>query len=226
MQVLENKVIVYDDVCPMCNAYTAGFVRLGWLKHRTGFADAAPELLQKIDLDRARHEIPLLDTQTGEVTYGINALFLILGERMPFFKPLFQNRLFRAAIYQLYQLITYNRRIIAGSAAPKTGFDCAPDVNLFYRWLYIGLAATGATFLLWQNFSLDNLAIKVLLPLLGFSLAAVFFTKKILDFIGHWTTIALASALLISLLPQIMAFQIGIVALAAWMAWRRWQLLK
>lgn len=226
MQVLENKVIVYDDVCPMCNAYTAGFVRMGWLKHRTGFADAPPDLLQKIDLDRARHEIPLLDTQTGEVTYGVNALFLILGERMPFFKPLFRNRLFRSAVYQLYQLITYNRRVIAGSAAPKTGFDCAPDVNLFYRWLYIGLAATGATFLFWQNFSLDNLAIKALLPLLGFSLVAVFFTKKKLDFVGHWATIALASALLISLLPQIIAVQVGIAALAIWMAWKRWQLLK
>lgn len=226
MQVLENKVIVYDDVCPMCNAYTAGFVRMGWLKHRTGFADAPPDLLQKIDLDRARHEIPLLDTQTGEVTYGVNALFLILGERMPFFKPLFRNRLFRSAVYQLYQLITYNRRVIAGSAAPKTGFDCAPDVNLFYRWLYIGLAATGATFLFWQNFSLDNLAIKALLPLLGFSLAAVFFTKKKLDFVGHWATIALASALLISLLPQIIAVQVGIAALAVWMSWKRWQLLR
>ncbi len=226
MQVLENKVIVYDDVCPMCNAYTAGFVRLGWLKHRTGLADAPPELLQKIDLDRARHEIPLLDTQTGEVTYGVNALFLILGERMLFFKPLFRNRLFRATIYQLYQLITYNRRIIAGSAAPKTGFDCAPDVNLFYRWLYIGLAATGTTFLFWQNFSPGNLGLKVLLSLLGMMLKAVFFTKKKLDFLGHWTTIALVSALLISLLPQIMALQIGIVALAAWMAWRRWQLLQ
>lgn len=226
MQVLENKVIVYDDVCPMCNAYTAGFVRMGWLKHRTGFADAPPELLQKIDLDRARHEIPLLDTQTGEVTYGVNALFLILGERMPFFKPLFRNRLFCSAVYQLYQLITYNRRVIAGSAAPKTGFDCAPDVNLFYRWLYIGLAATGATFLFWKNFSLDNLAIKALLPLLGFSLAAVFFTKKKLDFVGHWATIALASALLISLLPQIIAVQVGIAALAVWMSWKRWQLLR
>ncbi len=226
MQVLENKVIVYDDVCPMCNAYTAGFVRIGWLKHRTGFADAPPELLQKIDLDRARHEIPLLDTQTGEVTYGINSLFLILGERMPFFKPLFQNRLFRAAIYQLYQLITYNRRIIAGSAAPKTGFDCAPDVNLFYRWLYIGLAATGATFLLWQNFDPNNLGLKGLLFLLGTIPTAVFFTKKKLDFVGHWATIALVSALLVSLLPQIMALQIVITALAAWMAWRRWQLLK
>jgi len=226
MQVLENKIIVYDDVCPMCNAYTAGFVRLGWLKHRTGFADAPPELLQKIDLNRARHEIPLLDTQTGEVTYGVNALFLILGEQMPFFKPLFRNRLFRSAIYQLYQLITYNRRVIAGSAAPKTGFDCAPDVNLFYRWLYIGLAATGATLLFWQDFSLDNLAIKVLLPLLGFSLAAVFFTNKKLDFVGHWATIALTSALLISLLPQIIAVQVGIAALAAWMSWKRWQLLK
>lgn len=226
MQILENKVIVYDDVCPMCNAYTAGFVRLGWLKHRTGFADAAPELLQKIDLDRARHEIPLLDTQTGEVTYGTNALFLILGERMPFFKPLFYNRIFRSAVYQLYQIVTYNRRIIAGSAAPKTGFDCAPDVNLFYRWLYIGLAVTGASFLLLPDFSTGNPTPKILLPLFGLSLAAIFFAKKKLDFTGHWATLVLANSLLLSLLPKLLAVEIGIVLLSVWMMWRRWQLVK
>lgn len=40
MQTVENKVIVYDDVCPLCNAYTGCFLQLGWLKHRTGFAEA------------------------------------------------------------------------------------------------------------------------------------------------------------------------------------------
>ena len=48
----------------------------------------------------------------------------------------------------MYQIITYNRRIIAGSSAPANGFDCAPDFNAFYRWLYIGLATVFGFFLL------------------------------------------------------------------------------
>lgn len=221
MSELENKVIIYDDVCPMCKAYTAGFIKMGWLKHRTGFAAAAPEILGQIDLDRARHEIPLLDTQTGEVAYGLNALFLILGERMPFLRPLFRNRFFRAILYQLYQIITYNRRIIAGSKAPDTGFDCAPDVNLFYRWLYIGLASTAALGLLARHAFPLNPASGVLLLLLVILFLAVLFTRKKLDFAGHWATIALASALLVSILPKIAILQAGVCGLVVLMAWKR-----
>lgn len=113
----------------------------------SGLANVSPELLAKIDFDRARHEIPLLDTQTGEVTYGLNALFLIIGEQMPIFKPLFRSSWFRPLLYPLYQIITYNRRIIAGSGAPKSGCDCAPDVNLFYRWLFsIAVLGGGCSF--------------------------------------------------------------------------------
>src|SRR5262245_26537533 len=122
MNTLDHKVIIYDDVCPLCNAYTGGFVKLGWLNQRTGFASAAPELLEDIDLNRARHEIPLYDTETKQTLYGLDALFLILGSKMPWFRPLFRNRVFRTAVKQVYQVITYNRRIIAGSRAPEQGF--------------------------------------------------------------------------------------------------------
>ncbi len=191
MQTLENKVIVYDDACPMCQAYTAGFVKAGWLKERRGFANVSPELLAKIDFDRARHEIPLLDTKTGEVTYGLNALFLIIGERMPIFKPLFRSSWFRPLLYPLYQIITYNRRIIAGSGTPKSGCDCAPDVNLFYRWLYISIALLGGVLLSFPVWGSGGMAgnafiITHLVLLLG----AIFVPKK-LDFIGHWATVFL-----------------------------------
>ncbi len=223
METLDNKVIVYDDACPMCQAYTAGFVKAGWLKERRGFANVSPELLAKIDFDRARHEIPLLDTKTGEVTYGLSALFLIIGERMPIFKPLFRSAWFRPLLYPLYQIITYNRRIIAGSGTTKTGCDCAPDVNLFYRWLYIFLAVAGAASLsypFWENggyagnaFVFTHLAI-----LLG-----VIFAPKRLDFVGHWATVFLATSMVMRILPGGYWIQAGIaIALATWMWWRRW----
>ena len=226
METLENKVIVYDDVCPMCKAYTAGFVRLGWLKHRTGFATASPELLRQIDLDRARHEIPLLDTDTGDVVYGLDALFLILGNRMPFLKPLFRNRFFRGSLYQLYQIITYNRRVIAGSGAPEAGFDCAPDVNLFYRWLYIALAAVAGIWLYSGHIMPFTWASGVLTGLSALLFPAIFFTSKKLDFIGHWVTIFLISALLISVLPNVIAAKAGVAALVLWLARKRWNLLR
>ncbi|MCC7466724.1 MAG: hypothetical protein IT261_10665 [Saprospiraceae bacterium] len=222
MENLDQKVIVYDDACPMCKAYTAGFVKAGWLKQRTGFSNISPDLMSGIDLNRARHEIPLLDTKTGEVTYGLQALFLILGERMPLLRPLFRAKWFAALWYPIYQIITYNRRIIAGSSAPVSGFDCAPDVNLFYRWLYILLAA-GAAAVLYQpiwyiGMPLTNglLLIQLFTPVL-----ALVVSKK-LDFLGHWATVALASALLTAVIPGTsMVKAIAGMLLTAWMWWKR-----
>ena len=226
MSALENKVIVYDDVCPLCKAYTAGFVRFGLLKNRSGFAEAPPELLQKLDLQRARHEIPLHDLRTGETLYGVDALFVILGTRFPLLKPLFRFRPFRAALYQLYQIITYNRRVIAGSRPPASGFDCAPDVNRFYRWLYIGLAIGGSLLLLKGSFAAPGPVLTATFIAHGLLLTGVFFTRKKLDFVGHWATIILSNALLVSILPAHWAVQSAALILALWMWSRRRPLLQ
>ncbi len=108
MKTLSNKLIIYDDACPLCKAYTNGFVNIGWLlpQHRIGFSQASKELLDSIDLDRARHEMPLYDTVTKQTLYGKEALFFILGEEIPMLKPVFTLRPFRFFITILYQIIT------------------------------------------------------------------------------------------------------------------------
>ncbi|MEP6756124.1 MAG: hypothetical protein ABJA67_11540 [Chthonomonadales bacterium] len=140
--MLSSKVILYDDSCPMCSLYTQAFVRFKLLEpdHRVGLAEADPSYLKHLDLQRARHEIPLLDRDTGEVMYGIDALIFIFSHRFPPLRHIFHFKLFRSPLYALYQLVTYNRRVIAGTAAPCTGFNCAPDFNLKYRLIYLCLA--------------------------------------------------------------------------------------
>lgn len=222
METLENKVIVYDDACPMCQVYTAGFVKIGWLKNRTGFTDASPEMLAKLDLNRARHEIPLLDTASGEVLYGLDALFLILGDRMPVFKPLFRSPVFRAPLYQLYQIITFNRRIIAASVSPKEGFDCAPDRNIFYRWVYIVIAVSVASWLLIPGALASGWPGLSLLAVHGTALVAGIFAANKLDFTGHWATVFLVNGLLLWLLPATSGVFLLLILLSAWMWRRRW----
>jgi predicted DCC family thiol-disulfide oxidoreductase YuxK len=197
MKMLHNKIIIYDDVCPLCKAYTRGFVQLGWLlpEHRLGFTEAPPDMLARIDLDRARHEIPLLDTAGGATLYGKDALFFILGEAMPLLKPLFKAAAFRAMVFALYQVITYNRRIIAGSRAPQSGFDCAPDFNAFYRWLYIAGATCAAGWLLWASAAPMP---AVLLPIAA--LSGGLFYKNLegrTEYFGHWATVLLIAAILV-----------------------------
>jgi hypothetical protein len=201
MKTLAHKIIIYDDVCPLCKAYTSGFVNLGWLlpNHRIGFSAAPKELLEHIDLDRARHEIPLYDTQTKETLYGKEALFFILGEEFPVFKPLFRWRIFRFLIAGLYQIITYNRRIIAGSKAPTDGFDCAPDFNGFYRWFYISIAFTiGASLLIFNSAALEWPIIS-LFALSLFAIAKGFTIKAFIhktDYFGHFATVFLLTNVL------------------------------
>jgi predicted DCC family thiol-disulfide oxidoreductase YuxK len=196
MKKLAHKIIIYDDVCPMCKAYTEGFVHLGWLplENRVGFSQVPQTILDQIDSDRARHEIPLFDTETGETIYGKDALFFILGEQMPVLKPLFKFPPFRVLIFVLYQIITYNRRIIAGSPTPQNGFDCAPDFNAFYRWLYIGLATLFSVLLL-RNFNQDVGSQWIALLGLFFVgiLRGLFFKnfKIKTDYFGHFATVFL-----------------------------------
>jgi len=139
--MLENKVIVYDDSCPMCKIYTYWFVAVGLLKqeNRVGFATASPEITANIDMDRGRHEIPLYDRATGETIYGLTTMTHILASRWAWMNPIFESKPFYWTFHPIYQIITYNRRVIAG-CKHCCGFDCAPDLNKFYRSVYLGIA--------------------------------------------------------------------------------------
>ncbi len=220
MSAIENKVLIYDDVCPMCQAYSAGFIRLGWLKQRRSFGAVSPTLLQQLDLDRARHEIPLYDEMSGETIYGLDALFFLIGQQLPWLRPLFRLRIFRKTLYFFYQIVTFNRRIIAGSQAPAAGFDCAPDVNLFYRWLYIGLAGLASFFLIKPVMASGVWLLPAMLTLHAVALFIGLWLPKRLDLAGHAATLLLINALLISILPNATVVQAGVLVLLCWM-WRK-----
>jgi predicted DCC family thiol-disulfide oxidoreductase YuxK len=201
MKTLRHKIILYDDVCPLCKTYTKGFVSLGWLlpEHRIGFSEAPPALLGRIDLDRARHEIPLHDIESGETLYGKDALFYILGEALPLLKPLFRFPLFRAAVFGLYQLITYNRRVIAGSRKPERGFDCAPDFNVFYRVLYTSIMFGFAGLLCYNTAPAPGIVSQQILAAMASLgvLRGLFFPnlRRRIAYFGHFATLAFIVAL-------------------------------
>ncbi len=87
--MLQSKVIIFDDSCPMCKLYTWWFVAWGFLKaeNRIGFASAPPEVTAHVDLDRGRHEIPLFDRSSKQTIYGLDALTFILGSRWTWLNP-------------------------------------------------------------------------------------------------------------------------------------------
>jgi predicted DCC family thiol-disulfide oxidoreductase YuxK len=146
-----RKVIIYDDTCPMCAWYTGTFVKTGLLpkEGRQAFSNADAALLGVVDLARGKNEIPLIDTATHKVYYGIDALLEILGAKMPFIKTIGNLAPVKWFLLRLYRTVTYNRRVIV---APQTNgiscFDCAPDFNTKYRTFFLLLCLVVNTLLI------------------------------------------------------------------------------
>lgn len=142
MNALQNKALLYDRDCPMCNMYTGYFVNTGILsdKGRIAFDDMTAPIRTQIDHDRARHEIALVDYTGGTTMYGLEGLFHIVGTKAPFLKPLLGFRPFQIAMTGLYKVITYNRRLMAGKAGKSGPEACKPDFNLPWRVTYLLLA--------------------------------------------------------------------------------------
>lgn len=139
MKTLKNYTVLYDEVCPMCNAYTNAFVKTGMLdkKGREPYQTMSCRYAGKIDTVRAVNEIALVNRETGEVSYGIRSLFLIIGNAFPVFKPLFRVKWFEWLMDKFYKFISYNRRVIIPSAKEKTGSMNDPSFNLSYRVCYL-----------------------------------------------------------------------------------------
>ena len=189
--------LLYDDTCPMCKAYTAGFKTAGWCD-RAAFSGVGRERVPPgLDLDRARHEIPLVDPDTGTVYYGLDAMTRVMAGGIPALRPLLRSRFLHAALSPLYKIITYNRRIIAGIHAPAVGFDCAPDRHRGWRWTYILLMSV-LTVWLGLPGALGALAMAA-------GLGGLFLTHDRLSFLGHYATVLFLAAFAISLLPSVVA---------------------
>jgi predicted DCC family thiol-disulfide oxidoreductase YuxK len=151
MKTLKDHTIFYDAVCPMCNAYTNAFVQSGMLdsEGRGTYQQLPSAYAGKIDLHRAVNEIALINRQTGEVHYGINSMFLVIGHSFPFLQPFFRNRLFAWLANKIYRFISYNRRVIMPASTDTPGIN-EPAFHASYRMAWLVFTWLAAAFLLHQ----------------------------------------------------------------------------
>ncbi len=184
MKTLHNKVIVYDDTCPLCQAYTNAFIKVKVLDThgRISFQQADKKLLNRLDLTKARHEIPLVDTQTGEVLYGLDSLTLIVANLLPFTKSFVTKPRFKAMVRPLYKFVSYNRGIIVNAQAATQGFNCAPDFNLTWRLALIcfGMLYTAACIYFFARFTGVSDVFTLFVWVFGY-----FMLLQLANFIGH-----------------------------------------
>ncbi|MBL0745027.1 DCC1-like thiol-disulfide oxidoreductase family protein [Chryseolinea lacunae] len=227
MKTLKNHIILYDDECPMCDLYTRQFVRTGMLDQngRAPYAQA-DALHLALDKERARNEIAMVDTESGEVVYGINSFFKILINRFPALEFLFRWKIFQWLAARVYAFISYNRKVIVPSTRPQA--LCTPDFKLTYRiayivftWLFTSVILNAYTQHLAPLVAPSNLTRELAvcggqILFQGF-VVALLYKDRVVEYLGNMMTVSFIGALL--LLPGLLFTQAGEVSAWAHTAW-------
>jgi predicted DCC family thiol-disulfide oxidoreductase YuxK len=184
-----NYLLIYDEGCPLCVAYTGFFVKTGFMsaEERKSFTEAGDQWLNLADFKRSRNEIPLLNTSTGETLYGIDALLEILNRKIPFIKTIGSISFVKYFLVRLYKLISYNRKVIVGNKTKFSCVDCTPDFHSFYRLLFMLFFLVFNTVMLWPIH--NNILLKI--PVYTFS----FFQLQLAHFTLVVFNIAISSLL-------------------------------
>lgn len=210
MKTLKDHIILFDAECPMCKVYTHAFTSTGMLDTdgRAPYQDLKNFSCPTVDRSRAVNEIALVNTTTGEVSYGIDSLFKVIAHSFPILKPLFAFSPFKAIMRKLYAFISYNRKVII--PAPKTSAGTLqPAFNLKYRLAYLIVATLTAAFILTRyarllpypgNAYREYLICTGQLLFQGFIVTVIAPAKR-WDYLGNMMTISLAGSLL--LLPAL-----------------------
>ena len=136
-----KKLIIYDASCPMCRLYTKGMVSAddsGCLTRLGSNELTDKALLNRIDPQRAKHEIPLIDLDGGETLYGVDTWIYTIEQRSNRMAKLLSQNWLRIVLQKLYAFISYNRRIIVTSAPGRWQLlDLQPDFRLNYRVAFV-----------------------------------------------------------------------------------------
>lgn len=153
MKTLENHVLLYDQDCPICQAYSGGFIKAGMLKDdcRQNWSTRSETMNQLIDIDKSRNEIALVNTENGNVLYGAESLVKIIGHSFPIFTFCWKFKWIREIVNGFYHFVSYNRHIVI--PRPVGTHTCVPDFHIYWRLLFIGLMSLFTSYALSSYFS-------------------------------------------------------------------------
>ncbi|MCU0351937.1 MAG: DUF393 domain-containing protein [Flavobacterium sp.] len=214
MKTLKNQTLLYDEDCPMCNLYTAGFIKTKMMDEngRKPFVAITEGEQEYIDIQRATNEIALVNHHNKTVIYGIDSLLTIIGHSFPWMKKIGTTQPIYFLLKKLYKFISYNRKVIIPSRKKENSqLQCVPDFNFTYRYLYLVFATVITVLTLYKCASIliilpkASMTREIALAVgqIGFQLA--FLTqndyKTNLNYIGNLLTVSLMGALI--LLPMI-----------------------
>jgi len=208
MKPLKNHTLLYDTQCPLCAAYTSGFIRAGMLDQsgRTPYEDGIELYGATVDPVRARNEIALVNNNDGSVMYGLDSLRFIIGHQSALLKKWLNCKLLLMVLRQFYAFISFNRKVIAPVPQAATS-SCVPEFHIGYRLAYLLFASLLVSFTWFRSLSyihLPSLQLQAWQVACFFSgqlvfqamlLGATRYTRtSIFDYLGHLCTSTLVGS--------------------------------
>lgn len=148
----DSIILIYDDACPMCAAYSKLFVTIGLLssKGRIAYSDSFNEKFNGlIDREKAVNEIPLIDLENHSTYYGLDSLLEILSRKWILFKIIKKIKPLYWFLQKCYLLISYNRKVIIPPRVCNAN-SCNPKFNLKYRVLFFMISMLITAFVFYQ----------------------------------------------------------------------------
>lgn len=148
-----TQYLLYDEDCSLCRWYTRQFIRFNFLKsdELISYNQVIREKSYALDEERAKNEIALVDKETKEVTYGINSLLSVLGNRWKLIEVIGAWKPVNFLLEMLYKLVSFNRKVIAPVDCNKSGL-CVPTYNRFWRITFILMSAFLVNFIVGNFF--------------------------------------------------------------------------
>ena len=230
MKTLQNQTLLYDKDCPLCNAYTSGFIKAKLLDQngRKAYCDINSKDYDFVDLKRAANEIALINTKNNTVIYGIDSMLKVIGNALPWVEKIGHVKPVKFCLKKLYAFISYNRKVIIPSKEDKNQrLQCVPDFNFKYRYIYILFTAIVTSIVLFKfsktisSIPESNFIRECLIALGQIGFQALFISKlktqKQLTYVGNLMTISLLGSLI--LIPVLIInsfFSLPEIGLLAW----------
>lgn len=175
---------------------------------RVAYQDIDRVMYDYVDFNTAQNKVALIHEKEHRVSYGIDALNVILSKPFPWVGILLQFKPIYWFMTKLYLLLSLNRKIIVPVSCSKLG-SCSPSRSWFWRVIFIVLCGLVVNLIVGNYFVTHLSKYYIANPIYG---DALFFTGQLLfqalcckllkepnvyDYLGQVSIVSFLGALLL-----------------------------
>lgn len=148
MHYLDTKLIIYDGSCNLCTGLKNKVLKLKLFPEEkiVAYQKLPSPLREKVDPNRFKNEMALLDLNGQQTVYGAEGIAYIFSGKWSLVNLFFKIPGMFLIFNFLYKILAYNRFAIS-----NPNFElircagCEPEVPRFYRNIYYGITLFIAT---------------------------------------------------------------------------------